>query len=41
MEGKGRTDIIVDPAWVAQNLDNPSVRVVEVSDMRNVNAYFE
>ena len=41
MGEKMKTDIMVDPAWIAENLDNPSVRIVEVSDMRNANAYFE
>jgi len=41
MGEKMKTDIMVDPAWIAENLDNPSVRIVEISDMRNANAYFE
>ena len=41
MEENVKTDIMVDPAWIAENLDNPSVRMIEVSDMKNANAYFE
>jgi thiosulfate/3-mercaptopyruvate sulfurtransferase len=36
-----KTDIFINPAWIAENLDNPSIRIVEVSDMKNANAYFE
>jgi 3-mercaptopyruvate sulfurtransferase SseA len=32
---------IVNPAWLAENLENPSVRVVEVSCLRNPNSYLE
>ncbi|MFH1489016.1 MAG: sulfurtransferase [Pseudomonadota bacterium] len=36
-----KNDAVVEPAWLAENLDNPSVRIVEVSDMKNPEAYLE
>jgi 3-mercaptopyruvate sulfurtransferase SseA len=41
MQQPVETDRLVNPAWIAENLDNPSVRIVEVSDMKNPEAYFE
>jgi thiosulfate/3-mercaptopyruvate sulfurtransferase len=35
------SDLLVSSAWLAENLDNPDIRIVEVSDMRNPRAYFE
>jgi thiosulfate/3-mercaptopyruvate sulfurtransferase len=32
---------IVSPAWLAENLENPSVCIAEVSCLRNPNSYFE
>ena len=32
---------IVSPAWLAENLENPSLRIVEVSCLRNPNSYFD
>jgi thiosulfate/3-mercaptopyruvate sulfurtransferase len=34
-------DRLVSPAWLAENLTNPSVRIIEVTDMRNPKAYSE
>jgi len=41
MQQPVETDRLVNPAWIAENLDNPSVRIVEVGDMKNPEAYFE
>jgi len=40
MEVKADPDILVTPAWIAANLDNPKVRIVEVSDMKDPDSYF-
>lgn len=31
---------LVDTGWVAENLDNPEVRIVEVGDLKDPDAYF-
>jgi thiosulfate/3-mercaptopyruvate sulfurtransferase len=33
--------MIVSPAWLAENLENPSLRIIEVSCLRNPNSYFD
>ena len=35
------TEKIVSPAWLADNLGDPLVRIIEVSCLRNPNSYFE
>jgi thiosulfate/3-mercaptopyruvate sulfurtransferase len=41
MEQQANVDQLASPAWLAENLTNPSVRIVEVTDMRNPKAYSE
>lgn len=35
------SDYLVSSDWLAEKLDNPDIRIVEVSDMRNPRAYWE
>ena len=38
---ESKTEKIVSPAWLAENIGNPLVRIIEVSCLRNPNSYFE
>jgi thiosulfate/3-mercaptopyruvate sulfurtransferase len=40
MKEKPTKNILVNPAWIAENLDDRSIRIVEVSDMKNPDLYF-
>lgn len=41
MTEPSHADKLVDPQWIADNLDNPKVRLIQLSSMRNPNAYAE
>ena len=41
MEKTIESEKLATTAWLAENLDNPSIRIVEVSDMRDPKLYFE
>ena len=41
MEYHGKTEKLVSTHWLAENLDNSSIQIIEVSDMKNPKAYFE
>ena len=40
MKATSAKNILVNPAWIAENLDNPLIRIVEVSDMKEPDSYF-
>jgi len=41
MQNQWKTEKLVSTAWLADNLDNPAVRVIEVGDRKNPQAYGE
>ncbi len=41
MECHGKTEKLVSTHRLTENVDNPSIRIIEVSDMKNPKAYFE
>ena len=41
MECHGKTEKLVSTHRLTEKLDNPSIRIIEVSDMKNPKAYFE
>lgn len=41
MEYPWKTGKLISTAWLAENLSNPTIRVVEVEAMKNPKAYFE
>ena len=40
MQNQIESDRLVSPEWIAANLDNPDVRIIEIGDLKDPDAYY-